>query len=98
MRLLRQIAAGTFAVGLLFTAGSAQAAVTSNAVGVNSLVSNALASNSLSVNALSANALAGNALAPNGLHLNGIPTTGGALSDLNGVAVEGIILPALSGR
>ena len=49
-------------------------------------------------NALSPNALATNAISPNAVAQNGIPasariTTGSALGDLNGVAVEAVTVP-----
>jgi hypothetical protein len=44
-------------------------------------------------NARSANRLAGNAIAQNGVPANARITTGSALGDLNGVAVEAVIFP-----
>lgn len=50
------------------------------------------------VNALTANALTGNSLIANALAQTGVPanariTSGSALGDLNGVAVEAVIIP-----
>jgi hypothetical protein len=77
--------------------------LTTNAIIGNALSGNALTSNALSTNALTNNALAGNALASNGilhnslthnaLSFNAVVAVGSALGELNGVAVEAVVLP-----
>jgi hypothetical protein len=47
----------------------------------------------LAANRLAANKLASNAIAQNGVPANARITTGSALGDLNGVAVEAVIIP-----
>jgi hypothetical protein len=52
----------------------------------------------LSTNMLSTNMLAANAVAPNGVPASARIATGSALSDLNGVAIEAVILPEAAVR
>jgi hypothetical protein len=63
--------------------GHAEAALVSNVLTTNALVSNSLLNNSLTVNALTAS----------GTQHNAAPSDAVALPDLNGVAVEGVVLP-----
>jgi hypothetical protein len=58
----------------------------------------ALTFNALTFNALTFNALTFNALTFNALTFNALATTGSAIADLNGVAVEGISLPPVTHR
>jgi hypothetical protein len=71
----------------------AQAGVHFNGLTMNSLTVNSLIYNALSTNALTDNSLSTNALAGNSLSANALATTGSALDQLNGVAVEAIALP-----
>jgi hypothetical protein len=57
-----------------------------------------LAANNFSSNGISLNRLAGNAIAQNGVPANARITTGSALGDLNGVAVEAVIIPGATIR
>jgi hypothetical protein len=71
-------------------------ALTQNALTMNALTQNALTQNALTQNALSINALTFNALTTNSLALSAVK--GGApasdvVGNLNGVAVESVILP-----
>ncbi len=68
-------------------------ALTSNSLTLNALTSNALTSNAITINALVANALTGNALTQNALSQNAFTPGGSAIEDLNGVAVDVVILP-----
>jgi hypothetical protein len=52
-----------------------------------------LASNRLASNGTSLNRLAAHAIANNGIPANARITTGSALGDLNGVAVEAVVIP-----
>ena len=47
---------------------------------------------------LAANRLAANAIAQNGLPANARITTGSALGELNGVGVEGVVIPDAATR
>ncbi|MGB9650157.1 MAG: hypothetical protein WCB44_34375 [Stellaceae bacterium] len=64
-----------------------------NAITSNALTSNALTSNALAGNALTSNALVANAFTSNSLSSNAVVAAGSALGQLNGVAVEAVILP-----
>jgi hypothetical protein len=68
-------------------------ALAGNALNTNALTSNSLTNNTILANALISNGLANNAITLNSLTLNAILATGLGLGELNGVAVEGIILP-----
>jgi hypothetical protein len=70
-----------------------QNALSFNALTANALTSNALTQNALTQNALTSNALTSNSLAANSIALDAPVATGSAISDLNGVTVEGILLP-----
>jgi hypothetical protein len=52
-----------------------------------------LSANKLSANGTSLNRLSANAVAQDGVPANARITTGSALGDLNGVAVEAIVIP-----
>jgi hypothetical protein len=78
--------------------GHADAALSFNTLTANALTTNALTTNALTTNALTTNALTLNALTLNALTGSGTrpdaSTAGvGALQDLNGVTVEGVVLP-----
>jgi hypothetical protein len=54
--------------------------------------------NGIALNGITLNGITLNGIALNGMQLNGVPanariTTGSALGDLNGVAVEAVIIP-----
>jgi hypothetical protein len=88
----------TAIVVLLGLSAPAYAALTNNslsqnALSFNALAANALTSNALTQNALTSNALTSNSLAANSIALDAPVATGSAISDLNGVTVEGILLP-----
>jgi hypothetical protein len=88
----------TAIVVLLGLSAPAYAALTNNslsqnALSFNALTANALTSNALTQNALTSNALTSNSLAANSIALDAPVATGSAISDLNGVTVEGILLP-----
>jgi hypothetical protein len=87
------LAPAALLAGLLAGTGPAGAVFIQNAVSINALTNNALAGNALTNNALNTNALVSN-----GLHLNGTAATGGALANLNGVAIEAIVLPKQTSR
>jgi hypothetical protein len=72
-----------FASLLAVTAAPSHAAITPNALSANALTNNALTNNALAANALIGNALTHNALT----------STGSGLAELNGVAVEAVVLP-----
>jgi hypothetical protein len=68
--------------------GHADAALSFNTLTANALTTNALTTNALTLNALTLNALTGSGTRPDA------STAGvGALQDLNGVTVEGVVLP-----
>jgi hypothetical protein len=49
-------------------------------------------------NGVSMNGIAVNGIAVNGVSMNGLSSTGSALADLNGVAVEAVIIPDAATR
>lgn len=83
---------GLMSNSLTYNAFTANA-LTSNGLANNGLITNALVSNSLSTNALTNNALTSNSITHNSLNFNALAATGSVLGELNGVAVEGVILP-----
>ncbi|HEY4849037.1 MAG TPA: hypothetical protein VIH87_14945 [Methylocella sp.] len=54
--------------------------------------------NGMSLNGIAVNGVALNGIMLNGVALNGLSSTGSALADLNGVAVEAVIIPDAANR
>jgi hypothetical protein len=73
--------------------GHADAALSFNTLTANALTTNALTTNALTTNALTLNALTLNALTGSGTRPDASTAGVGALQDLNGVTVEGVVLP-----
>lgn len=83
---------------LLAVAAPANASLTLNGLSLNgltlnALTVNALTSNALTSNALTSNALLANAVTSNSLSFNAVVAAGSVLGELNGIAVEAVILP-----
>ena len=57
-----------------------------------------VALNGVALNGVALNGVALNGVALNGISLNGVALNGSALGDLNGVAVEAIIIPEAATR
>jgi hypothetical protein len=73
--------------------GLANNGLITNALVSNGLSTNALLSNALTNNGLSINSITHNSLTLNAITLNAIAATGSALGELNGIAVEAVVLP-----
>ena len=78
---------------LLAVAAPANASLTLNGLSLNGLTLNALTVNALTSNALTSNALLANAVTSNSLSFNAVVAAGSVLGELNGIAVEAVILP-----
>jgi len=83
----------TAAFASLLVAGSASAHIIANSHGINGLAMNALTYNALTSNALTSNSITYNALGHNAL-----TATGSGLAELNGVAVEAVVLPNFAAK
>ena len=81
----------------VFTNALTSNALTQNAVTVNALNLNGVFTNAVTSNALSQNALSQNGALP-GLAVFHITGPDDALANLNGVAVEAVVLPQSAGR
>ena len=73
----------TAAFASMLVAGAASAHIIANSHGINALTSNSLTHNALTSNALTSNALT---------------ATGFGLVDLNGVAIEAVVLPNFAAK
>jgi hypothetical protein len=57
-----------------------------------------IAVNGVSMNGVSMNGVSMNGVSMNGVALNGVALNGSALGDLNGVAVEAVVIPEAATR
>src|SRR3954453_2138025 len=87
------VAAPLALAAVLGATAPASAGVKLNAFTANAFTQNALTANSLTTNSLSQNAFTQNALTINSLMQNALSTAGSSLDQLDGVAVEAVVLP-----
>ena len=92
------LAAAVFVLFATNVLAPAHAALTNNALSGNALTSNGLSTNALATNALNFNALNFNAVIGNALASNALTGPGAQLDELNGVAVESVVLPRDASR